>query len=356
MMHIVRALLLLAVFVAPAHAGYWKLVDTQREAKAPNSNDAPFTIEDSGTGFVATTINTWSYHQHKGVLVSQSSWSLPPEALRAGWRVELQANMDVQRNGLNENNAIHFFNLGVERGARNSGSRENIVSLAVQSNGSQRANGSGYLRVPEAAPGGKLWVIAEITNGQTAYRRVVYTYQAMQGEIPAGARTTPTAPQATGGGSTARPSSGTGITKPEISVTTDQPENTGSSSSGGGQSGEVEIFNNGNLSGVANNGKSPVFTLSRAARITSVLTYHYNNGRGAPGGNIQIMAEDGTIHGPWQVEVRNKVYWITRPNLALPPGRYRVIDTDPATWSQNSGSNGQGHTIIKGIWGGGGTM
>jgi hypothetical protein len=28
-----------------------------------------------------------------------------------------------------------------------------------------------------------------------------------------------------------------------------------------------------------------------------------------------------------------------------------VIDSDPATWSQNAGSKGQGHVIIKGYWG-----
>jgi hypothetical protein len=113
---------------------------------------------------------------------------------------------------------------------------------------------------------------------------------------------------------------------------------------------EVEIFNNGSLAAVANGGKAPQFATNRASSLTSVLTYHYNGGRGAPGGTIAIMGADGTIYGPWPVEVRNSVYWIARPGITLPAGRYRVVDSDPATWSQNEDSDGKGHVIIKGVW------
>ena len=132
---------------------------------------------------------------------------------------------------------------------------------------------------------------------------------------------------------------------PDVSVTHHEPN--GAERISGP---EVEIFRNGNDSGVSNGGTAATFNLSRTTYITSLLSYHYNNGLGAAGGTVQIMKDDGVVFGPWKVEVINKVYWVAKPNVRLPPGRYRVIDSDPASWSQNSGSNGQGHIIIKGIY------
>ena len=114
---------------------------------------------------------------------------------------------------------------------------------------------------------------------------------------------------------------------------------------------EVELFRNGDDGLVSNGGRDASFSLNRPARITYLLSYHYNDGRGVPGGRLKIVGENNTVWGPWTVETVNKVYWVAHPNVDLPAGRYRVVDSDPASWSSNSGSKGQGHIIIKGIWG-----
>lgn len=111
---------------------------------------------------------------------------------------------------------------------------------------------------------------------------------------------------------------------------------------------EKELFFNGNDYGVSNSGKSPTFILASASKITFIMTYHWNSGRGAEAGTITLIGEDGKKYGPWNVIVNNKVYWEIRPNVIIPAGRYKVIDSDPTTWSQNSGSGGFGMVRIKG--------
>lgn len=108
-----------------------------------------------------------------------------------------------------------------------------------------------------------------------------------------------------------------------------------------------QVLYTGNDGGVANGGKSPPFTLSAATQLHFIMNYHYNNGQGAPAGTIAIRGSDGKIYGPWQATAVNKVYWIVNPQIKLPPGTYEVIDSDPATWSQN-GPNRYGHVLIKG--------
>lgn len=112
---------------------------------------------------------------------------------------------------------------------------------------------------------------------------------------------------------------------------------------------EKELFFNGNDYGVANGGQIPTFNLPSAAKITFIMTYHWNSGRGAEAGTIMLIGEDGKKYGPWNVSVNNKVYWEIRPNIIIPAGRYKVIDSDPTTWAQNSGSNGFGMVRIRGV-------
>lgn len=86
---------------------------------------------------------------------------------------------------------------------------------------------------------------------------------------------------------------------------------------------------------------STVFEARTAIRILSIQTYHWNGGRGMRPGTIALQALDGRIWGPWQtVGLRGQggvpnAYWHARVDLELPPGRYRVIDSDPPTWSTN---------------------
>ncbi len=109
------------------------------------------------------------------------------------------------------------------------------------------------------------------------------------------------------------------------------------------------IFNTGNDYGVANGGKPPVFTLAAQTVITQILSYHWNNGKGAPGGTITLMNTNGDKFGPWPVTVRANVYWEVNQQIKLPAGTYTVFDSDPATWAQNSQSGGRGMVTIKGM-------
>lgn len=115
------------------------------------------------------------------------------------------------------------------------------------------------------------------------------------------------------------------------------------------------IFNNGNIAGVFNNPPIPTtFTINQPHVITLIQNYHWNNARGATPGTIALRDQSGRTYGPWQAEgspgqggVPN-AYWNVYPNVTLPAGTYTVIDSDPSTWSQNSGSNGAGFTRIEG--------
>jgi hypothetical protein len=40
--------------------------------------------------------------------------------------------------------------------------------------------------------------------------------------------------------------------------------------------------------------------------------------------------------------------WNAALNVTLPAGTYTVVDSDPASWAQNSGSQGCGHTRVEG--------
>jgi len=117
----------------------------------------------------------------------------------------------------------------------------------------------------------------------------------------------------------------------------------------------VLIWEVGNIYTVYNGGASPTVTQGSAYFVTSVRTYHWNNGKGAPAGQITLKASDGTVYGPWQATgipgqggVPN-ASWEARPQQVIPAGAYTVIDSDPSTWSQNSATNGKGMCSAYGI-------
>lgn len=118
----------------------------------------------------------------------------------------------------------------------------------------------------------------------------------------------------------------------------------------------VEVFNNGNIAGVYNQPTAPTtFTLAKSYVITKVMTYHWNNASGTEvTGTHSFKASNGKIYGPWKTTgalgqggVVN-AYWYSTPNVTLPAGTYTIIDSDEATWAQNSGSGGKGQSIING--------
>ncbi len=115
-----------------------------------------------------------------------------------------------------------------------------------------------------------------------------------------------------------------------------------------------EIFNNGNIYGVYEGGRSPRVQITQDVVITEISTYHYNQMKGATPGTIGLKGDDGTVYGPWQTtglmgqgDVPNAT-WIAKPDAPVPAGTYTIVDSDPATWSQNDKSNGFGFAGIKG--------
>jgi len=118
------------------------------------------------------------------------------------------------------------------------------------------------------------------------------------------------------------------------------------------------LWDNHNVGGVQNGGTSPTFDLVDPVLVTYLETYHYNDSQGtAATGEISLESADGTIYGPYPTEgapgqgdVPN-AYWIARPDVELPAGSYTVIDSEPATWSQNAESGGEGMVRMMGVVG-----
>ncbi len=115
------------------------------------------------------------------------------------------------------------------------------------------------------------------------------------------------------------------------------------------------LLNVSSIAAVSNGPKAPtILTLSTAAYITSIMTYHYFN-HGTGPGTIGLKAADGTMYGPWRASgsagqggVEN-AYWTARPKSTIPAGTYTVVDSDPSTWSWAGDTGGAGISLIKGI-------
>ncbi len=109
------------------------------------------------------------------------------------------------------------------------------------------------------------------------------------------------------------------------------------------------------LGAVENGPTQPTtFTLDAPTCITKIRTYHWNGGRGSAVGTISLQDQAGTVLGPWDVSGEPgsggapNAYWDAKPDLELPAGTYTVLDSDPATWSQNRDTGGRGITWVYG--------
>jgi tetratricopeptide (TPR) repeat protein len=99
----------------------------------------------------------------------------------------------------------------------------------------------------------------------------------------------------------------------------------------------------------------PKLSLSRTVTVTKVLTYHWNDGKGATPGSITILDNDQKAVGTWKAKGEPGMYdvpnanWVATPNIDLQAGTYYIKDTSPSTWSWNENTNGQGMTKVWGI-------
>ncbi len=118
-----------------------------------------------------------------------------------------------------------------------------------------------------------------------------------------------------------------------------------------------DLFNNTNVYGVLNRPTRPTtFTLTAPAQITELVTYHWNNGHGARPGTIGLRAASGHVYGPYRAHGTSgqnnapNVNWIADIKVNVPAGTYTVLDSNPATWSQNAASQSQGFAIVRGTY------
>lgn len=115
------------------------------------------------------------------------------------------------------------------------------------------------------------------------------------------------------------------------------------------------LLNIGNGLVVTGGGTSPSFTIDAPHLITEMYSYNYGEGQGSPGaGTLALRAADGTVYGPWQCTADEgqggvpNALWFAYPDAQIPAGTYTVVNSDPATWSQNEQSGGLGFCYVKG--------
>jgi len=120
---------------------------------------------------------------------------------------------------------------------------------------------------------------------------------------------------------------------------------------------QVKLLDTSNVYGVLNGGRPPSFlTGLKAYCLTSITTYHWNNGQGAAPGTIALKGSSGTI-GPYKATGSSgqggakNVNWSVNVSTKTPvilDGAYSCVDSNPATWSQNQQSHGTGFCIVYG--------
>jgi hypothetical protein len=125
------------------------------------------------------------------------------------------------------------------------------------------------------------------------------------------------------------------------------------------QNGRNYQWDNWNIYTVQNGppAEDTTFTVDKIVTVTYLDSYHWNDGQGvdAPG-TIRLKSDEGTVFGPYRMKGSDgqggvpNAWWslsFDAGKLVLYPGTYTVIDSDPDTWSSNSGSNGAGFFGIE---------
>ena len=110
------------------------------------------------------------------------------------------------------------------------------------------------------------------------------------------------------------------------------------------------MFNGYNNCGVLNGAKPAVFRLAKPAHIISLADYHYDFGHWVKPGTIALQAPNGYVFGPYHAKPDTDGNWIATISLTVPAGTYTLIDSSPATWSQNPASGGRGFVRVFGAF------
>ena len=113
------------------------------------------------------------------------------------------------------------------------------------------------------------------------------------------------------------------------------------------QSAEM-IYNSFNAAGVYNGPTvDTTFTLTKPTTIAAIINYHWNGQAGQDAGAVNgwigieqiVSGTENVVIGRWPAVSKSGAYgapntwWYVYPNVPLAPGTYKIVDSDPATWS-----------------------
>ncbi len=114
-----------------------------------------------------------------------------------------------------------------------------------------------------------------------------------------------------------------------------------------------KAYSNENNSPVTQGSALPFqFEVYSDIEIAKIRTFHWNDGKGAPAGEIILTDKPGKVIGKWQAEGkpgRNNVasaLWEVEPDIKLKPGIYFITTSDEKSRSCNPESQGIGFTSI----------
>ena len=301
---------------------------------------------------------------YSGTIIGTCSWTAPPSYLKVGETVALTMECQSTANqtgGGRFNGGQGWMVLTLNPPPDNLGGRMSwsekilgdVQSGAWSGDLPKSDSKSGSIEIPAGSQDDILVIYASVGgpggNGQYIYK---YVYGGTE-PVPPRATVAPITPASPLPMPTSTPVVPTPTPTPEPTPVP-TPEPTATVPSGA----EAEEMYRVLSLGIANNGATAptTFTITSPWLVTEIIDYHWNDGHGAtPLGTITLRAGDGTEFGPWQVDgqpgqggVKN-AYWVVNPNVVIPAGTYTVVDSNPATWSQNAETGGAGMSWGKGI-------
>lgn len=359
---LVLASLALSIFAATsASAHYWRLAGPP--AFDPSVNGIPaYAIgetrpsTDGAGGQVtlvqktATSAEVLSISSRWGAHRIRYGWDAPPEILRPGqsfttrisWEIaERWSQFSPQMLALSHLDwSPDFYLRSLKYGY---GQPDDLTSFSGYDSNTWTVttNDSGQLHFYTHIACGGAWV------------RVTWTYNRVDGTAPAATTehgNTATAGDATAGHDRRNHATPQGVPSGTPSTWRVPAGNTGSEPLGAPA--EPVVYRNGADGAVTAGVMQPTrFQLNLPMLLTQIMTYHFGS-HGRPG-TIALQNDDGTVYGPWQAAgagsaSQPNVYWWARPKVVIKPGAYTVIDSDPASWSQEAATQGAG--IVQ-LWG-----
>jgi hypothetical protein len=117
---------------------------------------------------------------------------------------------------------------------------------------------------------------------------------------------------------------------------------------------QIKLFDNWNGVAVVGGGTPPTFsTGGKTYCMDTIATYHWNDGKGAAPGTLSLVSSFQTL-GPWQSVGTapdgspGNINWAASPAGVIINGSYTCRDSNPATWSKNADSGGQGFCRVWG--------